>query len=422
MFSLCSYEETKILILGGGQLGRMIAESAYKIGLNVAIFDPASPLTPASKISPNVFTGSFNDLEKIKQFAFDYNSSLITIEIEHVDVNVLLSLKKLGFKIRPDPLAVQVIQDKYLQKIKMAETNIPLGDFSLIFKESLQNTISTFGFPLLLKKKTHAYDGKGNTKIENIEQFEKIIYSDHFDSSLFYIEKWVPFIKELAVMVVARKINVHSNISNSSNTMIIFDRNIELLCYPVVETFHTDNICHAVLAPAIVSNNIQNNAWKIAMNAVAALPGDDLVGIFGVELFLLKDDTILLNEIAPRPHNSGHYTQDNCYLNQFEAHLRAISDLPLHISSFSMKSKYACMINILGTGDKTSTSNLLYDTLNLPTASLHWYDKDDPKLNRKIGHFNIIGNCFKDILYQLDKISSFQSITKRIHKSNKNFI
>ena len=208
-------------------------------------------------------------------------------------------------------------------------------------------------------------------------------------------------------MVVSHKVSNTINAKNieEKNRMIIKDKNIELLCYPVVETFQKNNICNSVLAPATITEYIKEKCWNIAMNSIASLPGNENVGIFGVELFLLNNNTVLFNEIAPRPHNSGHYTQDSCYIDQFEAHLRAICDLPINISSLKMKTNIAYMVNILGTGNNDTTINILNNAMKLDKASVHWYGKDECKKGRKMGHFTITGNNINDINEQLDALS-----------------
>jgi phosphoribosylaminoimidazole carboxylase len=392
-------------IIGGGQLGRMMVESGYKIGLQTAILDPNGNNSPSGKISQVVVKGSFHDINKVYELA--KKSNIITIEIEHVNVDVLLELKKNGIKIRPDPLGIQIIQDKYLQKINMNKNNIPLGDFMEFKIDEEENIGNKFGYPLLLKKKREAYDGKGNIVIENIEDFKKNIKSLKNVSKSLYVEKFVPFVKELAVMVVSHKISdvIHNNETQEKNRMIIKDKNIELMCFPVVETFQKNNICNSVLAPATITEDIKDKCWNIAMNSIASLPGNENVGIFGVELFLLNNNTVLFNEIAPRPHNSGHYTQESCYMDQFEAHLRAICDLPINISSLKMKTNVACMVNILGTGNNRTTMNILNNAMKLDKAGIHWYDKEECKIGRKMGHYTITGNNIHDINQQLDALS-----------------
>tara|TARA_Y100000992_G_scaffold301643_1_gene273072 strand:- start:3436 stop:4635 length:1200 start_codon:yes stop_codon:yes gene_type:complete len=392
-------------IIGGGQLGRMMVESGYKIGLQTAILDPNGNNSPSGKISQVVVKGSFHDINKVYELA--KKSNIITIEIEHVNVDVLLELKKNGIKIRPDPLGIQIIQDKYLQKINMNKNNIPLGDFMEFKIDEEENIGNKFGYPLLLKKKREAYDGKGNIVIENIEDFKKNIKSLKNVSKSLYVEKFVPFVKELAVMVVSHKISdvIHNNETQEKNRMIIKDKNIELMCFPVVETFQKNNICNSVLAPATITEDIKDKCWNIAMNSIASLPGNENVGIFGVELFLLNNNTVLFNEIAPRPHNSGHYTQESCYMDQFEAHLRAICDLPINISSLKMKTNVACMVNILGTGNNDTTMNILNNAMKLDKAGIHWYDKEECKIGRKMGHYTITGNNIHDINQQLDALS-----------------
>ena len=226
-------------VLGGGQLGRMMAESGHKIGLRLAILDPHGSMSPAGKVAELSIEGSYNDKNKIKDLISV--SDIITIEIEHVNVNALLELQTMNpdIIIRPDPLGIQVIQDKYKQKQCMSKSNIPLGDFMdlIIYDEnedenekSLLEIVNKFGYPLMVKNKRNAYDGKGNAVVNNLTEFQQSIDDlrgsgnnnnsndkDSRDSSGLYVEKWVPYTKELAVMVVSHKLNCNYNINVSHN-------------------------------------------------------------------------------------------------------------------------------------------------------------------------------------------------------------
>ena len=445
-------------VLGGGQLGRMMAESGHKIGLRLAILDPHGSMSPAGKVAELSIEGSYNDKNKIKDLISV--SDIITIEIEHVNVNALLELQTMNpdIIIRPDPLGIQVIQDKYKQKQCMSKSNIPLGDFMdlIIYDEnedenekSLLEIVNKFGYPLMVKNKWNAYDGKGNAVVNNLTEFQQSIDDlrgsgnnnnsndkDSRDCSGLYVEKWVPYTKELAVMVVSHKLNCNYNINvshnndndnnnddndnnnnhnknknnnSSSNSMRLYDRGIELLCYPVVETHQNCSICHSVIAPAFIPPHVQDMCYSIAMNAVAALPGHHNIGIFGVELFLLDDETVLFNEIAPRPHNSGHYTQESCYCDQFEAHLRAVCDLPIDCHALQMKVNHSCMINVLGTGVDSTTNEIITNAMKSGYAGVHCYSKEGSKLGRKMAHFTVTGDDVNEIKSKLELISSHDS-------------
>lgn len=261
-------------VLGGGQLGRMMAEAGHRLGIRLAILDPSGPSSPAGQISSLCIEGAFTDGNKIKELAAI--SDIITTEIEHVNTEVLEELEKTGKIVRPNAKTIRIIQDKYLQKVHLAAHGIPLPDFMQCpTVDAALEAGMRYGYPLMLKNKKLAYDGRGNavakTEADVAQAFQKLGGSD------IYAEKWVPFVKELAVMVVRSPSTVAS--------------------YPTVETVQQNNICHLVTAPAQVSQMVLQAAGEIASKAIASFDG---VGIYGVELFLLPDDTVLLNEIAPR--------------------------------------------------------------------------------------------------------------------------
>lgn len=227
-----------------------------------------------------------------------------------------------------------------------------------------------FGYPFLLKNKKLAYDGRGNAVVNSESDLEEAFVKLGRD---IYAEKFVPFVKELAVMVV---------------------RSVDgVKCYPVVETVQSDNICHLVIAPAVISSSAASMATAVASRAIESLSG---FGIFGVELFLVSDDTVILNEIAPRPHNSGHYTIEACEVDQFEMHLRAVLGLPC--PSTNMRVGAAVMINILGKSSMEETTEPLIKALSIPGAGIHWYGKSENRAGRKMAHITITGSSHHDVV------------------------
>jgi len=313
--------------------------------------------------------GSFRDEAKVLELASI--SDILTVEIEHINCDALDAAIAQGTPVQPLPQTLRVIQDKYAQKVYLAERGIPLPEFCDV--PDLEAAIEAgrvFGYPLMLKAKRLAYDGKGNavakTKEDVAAAFEQLGGID------VYAEKWAPFVKELAVMVVRSASEVRP--------------------YPVVETVQKDNICHITITPAQLSATACNKALAVASQAIAALEG---AGIFGVELFLMPDDSILLNEIAPRPHNSGHYTMEACETDQFENHLRAVLDLPL--GGTALKVGAAVMLNILGEGDTEETKKMMQKALAIPGAGIHWYGKGEAKKGRKMAHITFTGHSLFDI-------------------------
>ncbi|KAJ3702269.1 hypothetical protein LUZ61_005974 [Rhynchospora tenuis] len=317
--------ETIIGVLGGGQLGRMLCQAASKMALKIVILDPMENC-PASSLSYQHVVGNFKDGDAVCEFA--KRCGVLTVEIEHVDAITLEKLEQQGIDCQPKASTIRIIQDKYSQKVYFSQHSIPLPDFMEINNlASAEKAGELFGYPLMIKSKRLAYDGRGNAVAHKKEDLSSIVNSlGGFEHGL-YVEKWTPFVKELSV-IVARS------------------RDGSTLCYPVVETVHKDNICHVVEAPADIPEKTKKLSIDIAQKAVGSLEG---AGVFAVELFLTQDGQVLLNEVAPRPHNSGHHTIESCYTSQYEHHLRAILGLPL--GDPSLKTPAAIMYNILGEVD-----------------------------------------------------------------------
>ena len=249
----------------------------------------------------------------------------------------------------------------------------------------MESTGKDFGFPFMLKSKRLAYDGKGNYVIKTPDDLDAGVAAlGGYDHGL-YAEKWAPFVKELAVMVV-----------RSANGSVV--------SYPLVETVHKDNICHVTEAPAGVPDSVAAEARKVAERAIASLKS---CGIFGVEMFLLADESILLNEVAPRPHNSGHYTMDGCVTSQFENHVRAVMGWPL--GSTDLTSGCAIMLNLLGEaeGDEgvKKAHDLMAEAYRTPGCKVHWYGKEGGmKKGRKVGHINILGSTREEARAKLGRL------------------
>ncbi len=298
-------------------------------------------------------------------------SDILTVEIEHVNCEALDAAIAAGTPVQPLPQTIRIIQDKYKQKVYLAEKGIPLPEFRDVPSlEAAFEAGKVFGYPLMLKAKKLAYDGKGNAVAKTEHDVEAAF--TQLGGVDIYAEKWAPFTKELAVMVVRSASEVRP--------------------YPVVETVQKDNICHITITPAQLSAAASNRALAVASKAIGALEG---AGIFGVELFLMPDDSILLNEIAPRPHNSGHYTMEACETDQFENHLRAVLDLPL--GGTSLRVGAAVMLNILGEGNTAETKALMQKALAIPGAGIHWYGKGEAKKGRKMAHITFTGHSLYDI-------------------------
>ncbi|XP_059440282.1 phosphoribosylaminoimidazole carboxylase, chloroplastic isoform X1 [Corylus avellana] len=366
-------------VLGGGQLGRMLCQAASQMGIKVMVLDPLENC-PASALAYHHMVGSFDDSATVREFA--KRCGVLTVEIEHVDVATLEMLEKQGVDCQPKASTIRIIQDKYLQKVHFSQHAIPLPEFMQIDDlEGAKRAGDLFGYPLMIKSKRLAYDGRGNAVAGSVGELSSAVNALGGYGRGLYVEKWAPFVKELAV-VVAR------------------GRDNSIVCYPVVETIHKENICHIVKAPANVTWEIRKRATDVAYRAVSSLEG---AGIFAVELFLTGDGQILLNEVAPRPHNSGHQTIESCYTSQFEQHLRAVVGLPL--GDPSMKVPAAIMYNILGEDEGEPgfilAHQLIRRALGIPRATVHWYDKPEIRKQRKMGHVTIVGPSMSDVEQRL---------------------
>jgi phosphoribosylaminoimidazole carboxylase len=369
-------------ILGGGQLGRMLTFAAKRLGMTVAILDPDSN-APAGQVADRQIVGDFRNAARIRELA--EGCDLLTVEIEHVDTEMLETLENVGVQIQPPAATIRLIQDKYAQKEHLAAHGIPVAPFrDAPNLEAVHAAIAELGLPLMLKSRRMAYDGRGNAVIRSADDIEAALAK--LGTRELYAEQWASFDKELAVMV-ARGLDG------------------ELSVYPVVETIHKDNICHTVIAPAQIPVSVQHAAQQTARQAISTLSG---AGIFGVEMFLLSDGKVCINEIAPRPHNSGHYTLEACYTDQYEQHVRAILGLPL--GDPSLKVGAAVMVNVLGTGDDAweATTQPLDTALKTPGAGVHWYGKSAVRAQRKMGHITVVGDSMADLAPRVKAIAEVQ--------------
>ncbi|KAL3323887.1 hypothetical protein AABB24_038190 [Solanum stoloniferum] len=380
--------ETVVGVLGGGQLGRMLCEAASQMAIKVIVLDPMENC-PASALAHQHVVGSYDNSATVEEFG--KRCGVLTVEIEHVDVATLEKLEQQGVDCQPKASTIRIIQDKYLQKVHFSRHGIPLPKFMQIDNlESARRAGDMFGYPLMIKSRRLAYDGRGNAVAKSEEQLSSAVNAlGGYDRGL-YVEQWAPFVKELSV-IVAR------------------GRNNSIACYPAVETIHRDNICHIVKSPANVSWKIMKLATDVAQSAVSSLEG---AGVFAVELFLTEDGQILLNEVAPRPHNSGHHTIEACFTSQYEQHLRAVVGLPL--GDPSMKTPAAVMYNILGEDDGEPglllANQLIGRALGIPGASIHWYDKPEMRRQRKMGHITIVGSSMCIVEAQLKVMLNEDSV------------
>jgi len=376
-------KELTIGIIGGGQLARMTAIAAYRLGIQIAILDPDSN-SPALQIVHKNVIGSLNDVNKLEEIT--KISDVITLENEFVDAPLLDHLESLGAKVFPTSKTVGLIQDKLTQKRSIDSSGIQVPNFKDVSTpEDILVAGEKYGWPLILKVRRNAYDGRGNDFIKGPEEVSRAWNNLGGDKRKLMIESFIKFKKELAAMVVRNTIG-------------------ETAIYPVVETIQKNHVCHIVKAPADINPKAADNASRIAKMAIEAIDG---IGVFGVEMFLVENDQIMINEIAPRPHNSGHYTIEACITSQYENHLRAI--LGYSIGSTMMLQPAAVMVNLLGNREGVSNVSGVSDALRIPGVHVHIYCKKLTRKNRKMGHVTIVGETVEESLDKALKASNLIS-------------
>lgn len=370
-------------ILGGGQLGKMLIEAASNWNIQCHVLDPDADCSCAH-MAHTFVQGSFKDYDTV--YNFGKNLQKITIEIEHVNVEALIQLEKEGKSIYPKPAVLQIIQDKGKQKLFYAENGLPTAEFTLLsnlqeVKSNIDN--GSIKFPFVQKSRTAGYDGKGVAVIRSVADMDKLL------EGACVIEQLIDFEKELAV-IVAR------------------DTDGKTTCFPAVEMeFHPEaNLVEFLLAPAHVSEMVANEAKKIAEQCITAF---GLTGILAVELFLTKRGAVLINEVAPRPHNSGHHTIEANLVSQYEQLLRTIFEIPLGDTT---PRDHAVMVNILGEAGYTGTALYegLKECLAIPGVFVHLYGKKITKPFRKMGHVTIIGADATEIKATAQKVKEMLKV------------
>jgi len=361
-------------IIGGGQLGMMITEAAQNLSdkiSDIIVLDPTENC-PAAQVGAKQIVGDFKDENAIMELA--EQSDIITYEIESGNTDVLSKLKT---EIEPSPSTLGIIQDKLSQKTFLSENGLPVSEFYEITSlDDLHVKINDLGLPVLLKSRRDAYDGRGNFKIISSDEIEKAY--QHFKGKSLMVEKFVNFKMEVSV-IAARNTNG------------------DIITYPLVENIHENNILNVTIAPARVSDNVIKDAEDIAKKTMEVLKG---AGVFGIEMFIDHDDRILINEIAPRVHNSGHHTLQSCKTSQFEQHLRAILGLDLGNTDIIHKT---VMCNILGPDGFEGKYKPV--ELDKDAIYLKMYGKSVSKPQRKLGHFNIVDLNDSESIDRLLKIA-----------------
>lgn len=357
----------KIGILGGGQLARMIVEESYKYGFEFHILSKEKN-SPAGQITKYETVGDWNDEECLRKFS--QTCDVITLENEFIDHQKIKVLEDTGKTVFPDSHTIKLIQDKLYQKETLKNINIPVAEFCNVkTKKDILNFAVKNLYPLMLKSRTMGYDGKGNYKIDSETDIDDAFETLSRRGNLV-CESFIKFDREVATQAVRNKSG-------------------EVKVYPVVETIQRNHICNLVIASGSLFPNIREKVEETAKKIVTGL---DYVGVMGIEMFLVGNE-ILVNELAPRVHNSGHYTIEGSYTSQFENHIRAVLNFPLGNTDLSEKN--SVMINIIGERNGEAKLKKIDKILSNDKVYFHYYGKKETRVGRKMGHITVLGEDLK---------------------------
>ena len=359
-------------IIGGGQLAKMLGQAASQLGLQTVVLSE-QPNCPAASAVTRVIQGGADEISSLQSLA--EACDVLTLENEFVDANLLEALELKGHALAPGSATMRIVQDKFLQKTALKNAGLAVPEFiDVPDLNALDAAIRLLGLPLVLKKRRNGYDGKGNATIRTEADSRMAWELLDGDENALFAEAFCPFTQELAIMITRAPKR-------------------EAVAYPVVETIQHHHICRVVKAPAPVSPAVADTVRDLATRAIDAVNG---VGTFGVELFRTADDRVLINELAPRVHNSGHYTIEACACSQFENHIRAVLGWPLGSSAMRMPS--AVMINLLGAGKGSGVPNGITDALTVAGTHIHVYGKTTSAPLRKMGHLTMLGASLEETL------------------------
>lgn len=363
----------RVGVIGGGQLAWMMAAGAQKLGLALVIQTPKAD-DPAVAIATDTLLAPVADVRAAARLAAQCD--VITFENEFVDLAGLKFLEDQGVRFCPRLDAIAPLLDKYTQRRYLNSIGLPNPPFATLESPEdlplLADRAATIGFPLVLKTRRLGYDGQGTVIVPTLEDLRTVWQQMDYQPVL--LEAFIPFERELAVMV-----------ARSSQG--------EIAIYPTVETQQVNQVCQRVFAPAAVSPAVDQQVRALATTLVTRL---DVVGIYGIELFLTPEQQVLVNEIAPRTHNSGHYTLDACVTSQFEQQLRAVSGHPL--GDPSLTTAQAVMVNLLGyESTRSDYTAQRHAIAQIPQAHLYWYGKAESRPGRKLGHVTVLADADADL-------------------------
>lgn len=359
----------RVGVIGGGQLAWMLGLAAQKMGYDFWVQTP-EVTDPAVTIATGHILASIADAKATAELA--RHCDVITFENEFVNLSELQRLADQGVTFAPRLENLAPLLDKYDQRCYLQKIGLPTPNFCLLTQTAAGDFENPWGFPVVLKARRQGYDGRGTCILEDVQALKNAVQNHNPED--FLLEEFIPFERELAVMV-----------ARSSSG--------EIVLYPVVETQQEHQVCRRVIAPASISQTLQRSVQDGAKTFIETLKG---VGIFGLEFFLAPNDRILVNEIAPRTHNSGHYTIEACETSQFEQQLRAVLNLPLGCPD--LKHQSALMVNLLGYESAFCEYQQQRQKLSqIPHSSLHWYGKTQARPGRKLGHITIVSDQDKTV-------------------------
>ena len=359
-------------VFGSGQLGRMFAIEARKMGYRVATFSPKSD-TPTGQVADYEISADYGDLDEVEKFARSVD--VVTFEFENVPSKTIETAARF-VEVHPKGEVLHTTQNRLREKTFLARNGFPIVNFRFVKTlADLEKAVGEIGVPCVLKTAGFGYDGKGQTKINSLDEIEKAFAN--LNNREAVLEAFVEFEKEVSV-VCAR------------------DKRGNFADYGVIENEHENHILDVSFAPAIVSEKVFKEAIEIARNVAETF---DYVGTLCVEFFLTKDEKLIINELAPRPHNSGHLTFDACVTSQFEQQLRAVCGLPLGSTEFY---RPAAMANLLGDLWQNGEPNWI-NALKFPNVKLHLYGKGETRIGRKMGHLTAVGETAADAVKTVRK-------------------
>lgn len=357
----------KIGIIGGGQLGQMMLLEAKKMGFYAVVLDPTADC-PCHSICDEHIVADFDDEEAFQILA--EKTDVITYEFEHINAKALKRLEEKNYKVYPTAASLEVIQDKLTQKETMLKSDLPVPDFMKIESiKDMEDAGKKYGYPYMLKARTGGYDGKGNAVVNSAD---KIIET--------YNELGGGKIKLMAEKMV--------NFKMETSILACRSLNGDIVVYPVGDNQHIDSILHQTSVPANIPDKASKTAMAVASKVMEIFDG---IGMFCVEMFITKDNDILVNEVAPRPHNSGHYTIEGCITSQFENHIRAVVGLPLGDTSLISPTVMINLLGEIGYNGKTIVEGL-DKAMALKGVTVHIYGKSQTKPKRKMGHITVTSN------------------------------